>query len=67
MVDTKEESIFGDKQSSKSSKNFKVVVRVRPLIKRELSSKSKECQAKFTWENSRLYNKKVILSSNVHQ
>ena len=32
-----EDSIFGDKNSSKSSKNFKVVVRVRPLIARELA------------------------------
>ena len=32
-----DENIFGDKKSSKSSKNFKVVVRVRPLIARELS------------------------------
>ena len=35
-----DENIFGDKKSSKSSKNFKVVVRVRPLIARELSGVS---------------------------
>jgi kinesin family protein 3/17 len=38
-----EDSIFGDKNSSKSSKNFKVVVRVRPLIARELAVQQLLC------------------------